>query len=447
MKNYWVRSGFFTLLQRGGSMIFGFGGFYLLIRTLSKDDFGDWALFVSVTALIEVARNGLIQNGLIKFSVGADVNEAKHIQNAGLFLNFSLTVFSCLFLLLIGPMLADLWNSPQISHLFAFYCLTTIVLIPFQQSSYLQQANFDFKSMSIMNLMRQGLFFGAIIYSNMMNISITLNDLNLYLFIASFISSIYGYISVRKYFQLVFKLDWSWVSRLFHYGKYSFGTNASGMLFNSIDQMMLGAMMGSAEVALYNASSRINNLLDVPISTMSSIVFPKSTLNANSKPMMKHMYEKSVAALLLFLIPVVVVAMLIPGFILKIVAGSAYQDGAPVLIVILLFTLFQPFMRQFGTVLDAYNKPNVNFFFILLSASLNLILNFVFIKQFGVIGAAFGTLISLAITTIINLIVLHRLFGVSFISILWYMKEFVFLIKDKLVVFINHFYSKFFIAV
>ena len=53
--------------QRVTSLITGFGGFYILVRILSKDDLGAWALFISVTALIEVARGGLIQTAQIKY--------------------------------------------------------------------------------------------------------------------------------------------------------------------------------------------------------------------------------------------------------------------------------------------------------------------------------------------------------------------------------------------
>ena len=64
-KGYWIRSGAYTILQRSSMLLFGVGSFMLLVRMLSKEDFGVWSLFLSVATLFEVARNGLIQNALI----------------------------------------------------------------------------------------------------------------------------------------------------------------------------------------------------------------------------------------------------------------------------------------------------------------------------------------------------------------------------------------------
>ena len=67
MKNYWFKSAFYTIGERLLSLIFGFGSIYLLLRNLTKEDFGTWALFLTITTLVELARIGFIQSGLIKF--------------------------------------------------------------------------------------------------------------------------------------------------------------------------------------------------------------------------------------------------------------------------------------------------------------------------------------------------------------------------------------------
>lgn len=56
----WFRAGFFTLADRFAGLVLAFGSLYCLLRLLSKEDFGTWALFLTVAAFIEVARNGLI---------------------------------------------------------------------------------------------------------------------------------------------------------------------------------------------------------------------------------------------------------------------------------------------------------------------------------------------------------------------------------------------------
>jgi lipopolysaccharide exporter len=416
MKNYWIHSGFYTFLQRFSTLIFGFGGFYLLIRMQSKQDFGVWALVITITALLEVARNGLIQNGLIKFSLGASPQEQPAIQTAALTLNILLTIASCIFLLVSGPFFEKAWNAPGVSTVFNIYCLTAIALIPFQQFSYLQQSRFDFKSLSIMYFIRQGSFFSVIFIYYILFHHISIESLAWWLLMSSVFSSIGGYFMVKKY---LFISQWPtlfWVKKLFHYGKFSFGTNVSGMLFSSVDQMMLGAMIGTSQVAIYNASSKINNLIEVPISTIASIVFPQTSLKAggNDHDGVRHMYEKSVAVLLAMILPVIIIASIIPSYILTLIAGASYAEYSGILIVILLFTLFQPFTRQFGTIMDSLGKPDINFYCIAISAGINLGLNFILIPLMGMYGAAISTLIALVIATVINLYLLKKLIGVSF---------------------------------
>jgi len=86
-KKYWLRSGFFTMMHRGVNFILGFLGFMLLVRLFSPAEFGVWVLFISIISIIDMGRNGFLQNGLIKFLVNQNLAEEKKIQTAALILN------------------------------------------------------------------------------------------------------------------------------------------------------------------------------------------------------------------------------------------------------------------------------------------------------------------------------------------------------------------------
>ena len=106
--------------------------------------------------------------------------------------------------------------------------------------------------------------------------------------------------------------------------------------------------------------------------------------------------------------------------ILKIVAGESYVDAAPILRITMLYGLFVPFARQFGTMLDAMGKPKVNFAIVMLSALLNILFNYIFISRWGLIGAAYGTLITYLIVFIINQIILFQELRVQPFNTLYY---------------------------
>jgi O-antigen/teichoic acid export membrane protein len=59
---YWLKSAILTVLQSMSGVLLGFGSFYMLVRLLTKYEFGAWTLFTATTTILEFVRNGLVQN-------------------------------------------------------------------------------------------------------------------------------------------------------------------------------------------------------------------------------------------------------------------------------------------------------------------------------------------------------------------------------------------------
>jgi|GEM_PF-4656230 len=91
--SYWMKSGVYTILQRVTNLFTGFGSFFILVRTFDKDEMGAYALFLTVSSLIEVSKNGLIQNAQIKYSASASEEEYPKILSASFTLNVLIAVF------------------------------------------------------------------------------------------------------------------------------------------------------------------------------------------------------------------------------------------------------------------------------------------------------------------------------------------------------------------
>ena len=83
---YWLRSGFFTLVERFALQALGMGTVMILLRAFAQhqETYGVWVLYTVVAAFLEVARNGLIQNALVKYISGAEEDEYRRIATASL---------------------------------------------------------------------------------------------------------------------------------------------------------------------------------------------------------------------------------------------------------------------------------------------------------------------------------------------------------------------------
>jgi len=415
----------YTLLERIFSLLFGVGSFFFLIRVLSKESFGVWAIFLAVTSVIEVGRNGLIQNAQIKYLSSSGEEEHPQIITASTVLNVLLTLLSVLVIVCFAHLFAVIWKNSVLQTMLYIYTATTILLIPCSQFSFIQQANLDFKGIFWTNFARQGIMFFYILIACLFKSPITLINLTIVQIVSAASGAIIAFFTARKFLVWTTKVDWAWVKKLFHFGKYVFGTNVSSMFFKSMDQLMLGYFIGPASVAVYNTAVRISNLVEVPTTSIASIVFPQSARRVASEGLsaVKYLYERSVALIIILILPFFLAIIFFPEFIITLVAGAKYTDTAPILQVTILYSMFIPFLRQFGTALDSIGKPRLNFYFLVFCAVLNFVFNYIFIGMFGTIGAAYGTLTSYAIIFVLNQFILKRELNVNTFSIFYHIKD------------------------
>lgn len=407
------------------TLIFGFGGFYLLVRIFSKEEFGAWSLFLVAVGLIEVIRQSLVRNGLIRFMASGAPEDHSNIISGSVFLNLGITVLAIIVIQLGIPLLGSMWNAPELTEPFQIYCITSLILIPYFQAEFLLQANMNFKGVFYCNLARSGSFFLFILIAFLGIIDINLTELALLQLVAAIIGMAVGYVFVKEAFVWPRRIDWQWVKKQFHYGKYSVGTGIGAVLNTSLDQFMIGAFLSKPAVASYNIASRFPNLINIPATVFSSLLFPKSArVDVNDKASLKSLFEQSVGANLAMVLPVIAVISIFPEFIIRIVASETYVDAVPLLRIIVLYSLFAPFGRQFGTILDSSGRPDINFYVTMSSALVNVGLNYFLIKAYGTMGAVYGTLTVIVLTFIVMKTILVRLLGISTMGILRQVKDF-----------------------
>lgn len=418
-----IKSGIYAIADRFLGLLFGFGSVYLLLRLLTPPVFGEWALFVTVTALIEVARNGLIQNALIQHLAAAPPDQHRHINTASLALNVSLTLLSMLVLWVGAPLLARLWQAPSLDHLFKLYALTTLVLVPFSQALFLQQANTNFAAILYSNAVRQGVFFGYVAYLFARHQTPSLYALGLCQLWAAVAAAAAALYLARHYWQLSWQVQGQWVWRLFHFGKYVLGTNLAAMIYKSVDKMMLGSLLSDkVPVATYDLAIRINNLNEVPTLALAATLFPESAKRAQQSDTteLRQLYEQSVGIMLAMVLPGVVAVCLFPALVIRLFAGSQYMYAIEVVQLTALYSLFLPFAVQFGTVFDAMGKPQLNFGFVALGTMVNAAINYFLIRRYGLNGAVYATLITFVLTFVGNQYLLRRVLGVRFGAIIYH---------------------------
>ena len=424
--NYWLVSGTLSILQNFSGVFFGFASFFVLVRSVSKADFGAWVLFMSTIMIMESIRTGLIQMALIRYLAANEPDKHPSIITASAILSGIVTIFCVVLNLLFSGYLAALWDSPQLTDLFLVYNIGFVLSGILNLFNYIEQAYLSFKGIFLTNLVRQAVFFLFVAGAFFFDYPVQLIELVWVQVVSLVAATLLAYFFVNDKLRFSLADCWAWTSKLFGYGKYAFGTLISSMLSGTLDQMMLGAMLSPAASGAYNIAVRVANLTDIPTNAMAVIVFPQSAkrMAEEGKSAIKYLYERSVGITLALLLPAILFLYVFADWTISLIAGERFDDSIPLLKITLLYSVLVPFGRQFGNILDSIGKTKTTFLVVLLNTVINLGLNYLLIKKIGIMGAAYATMISSFIGFIIAQIILKKEASVNVLNTFVYMFRF-----------------------
>jgi len=214
---------------------------------------------------------------------------------------------------------------------------------------------------------------------------------------------LFGGVGLLTAYQLVTKracflrFSTTWARRLF---KDCWPLILSGlmmMVYNRIDQVMLGQMLGNHSVGIYSVAVKLAELWYIfPLMALNSM-FP-AILEAKKSGdaefylirVQKVMNLMAVIAYL-FIVPL----SLFSKTIINLLYGSAYAESGPILAVYVLAGIFYllGYTREYWVTTE--NLTRFCMYSTGLGAILNVILNIYLIPAYGAIGAAYATLISI----------------------------------------------------
>ncbi len=428
--DYWIRSSKFSAITKVFSLVCNLLIFTILARTLGRTEYGVWGLFTTISATLFTARTSLIRNGFIRFMNQTGKDENKHLQASAFVLSLSITIFFAIIFLIFAPTIADLLNAPGLEVMLRWYAFTMFLTTISSQSEMSLTAHLQFKYVTYMYLLRQTFLVSVIALYWAFDLKLTPAILSIIYMCSIAVGMVAGFIFSRNILRLSFQNYRKWLPQLWGFGKFVFGTNVSAQLFRSADGFITSALISPAVSGLYNASNRISNLVDMPSNVLADVAFAKAVrIDNKNSAAVKNMYEKTTGAIIVFSIPALVFVLLFAEYILYFLAGPAFVDAAPILRITAFFGFILPFLKQYGTIMDATGYPNINFQTNLLSCVLNIIFNVIGIHFLGFLGAAIGTATTYFITFCVTQRILNKKFGISFFQVLrntWTFYELIF---------------------
>ena len=188
-------------------------------------------------------------------------------------------------------------------------------------------------------------------------------------------------------------------------------------LMHWMDILMLGYFTDTVTVGLYHPAARTAGLLQAILLSFMSIYAPMiSQLHAKGdSTAMSSLYKLISRWLITFSIPLAIIFISFSSKIM-LVFGAEYISSSSILIVLTIATFFQTVLGGAGPILSMSGYTRIVFWNSLVAFMLNIILNIILIPKYGIMGAAWATLISLLVIGVLRIIEVKKILGLSMYS-------------------------------
>ena len=396
-----VRASFWFLicsfLQKGISMITT----PIFTRIMSTSDYGQYGVFNSwygiITIIVALGLTGGVHTqGLVKYD-----KDRKIFSSSLQGLTVSLVVGWLLIYLIFRAFWNTLFKLSTVQMLSMFIIIWTTAVFGFWANE--QRVTYSYKALVIVTLLSS-------VLKPAIEIVLVLNSED------KATGRIIGWVIAD-----ILTFSWMFVSQLrkgkTFYSKtfwtYALGFNLplvphylSQTVLNSADRIMIERMVGSSEAGIYNLAYSISLIMTLFNTALAQTISP-------------WMYQKikerrgkdiaPIAYITLILIAAVNLALiLLAPEAVRIFAPKEYYEAIWVIPPVAMSVYFMYAYDLFAKFAFYYEKTKVIMTASILGALLNVVLNYIFIKQFGYIAAGYTTLVCFMVYSVAHYIFMRK---------------------------------------
>jgi len=366
---------FQSLLGNGIMAVCGMLTLAILYRKLSVVDMGVYIFFMAILGLIDTLRAGFLTITFIKFYSGTEKSRAEQIAGSAWVIALFITGMSVVVNIptyFISSYVTDL----GLVLFLKYFSLISIITLPSFMANCVVQADKRFDRLFWLRIMTQGSF-TLIIFLLAVLDKITLNSALLTYAISNLLSSLLVLFLRWTMIRTVKDADKPTIMELFHFGKYSMGTNISSNLFSVTNTFVINFFIGPAALAIFNLGGKLIQIIEIPLLSFAASGMPilSAHYNRGEKTEMMYTLKKLIGMMTIALVPVVVVSIIFAEPIIHLIGGKGYiANETPNLFrLFMTIALLFPADRFFALGLDVIHQPKINFYKILVMLVVNVV--------------------------------------------------------------------------
>jgi O-antigen/teichoic acid export membrane protein len=375
---------FQSLMANGMMAAFGMITLSILYRHLSVVDIGIYIFFLAIIGLIDTLRAGFLTIAFVKFFSGTERERGLTVAGSAWFIAL---VISGIFLVFNVPtyFISKYVSDEGLALFLKYFALISIITLPCFMADCVVQASKRFDRLLWLRIFTQGSYTLCIFVLAFLG-KITLTSVLYTYILSNLFASLMVLILNWTMVSALKHADKPTISELFHFGKYSMGTNISSNLFGVTNTFIINFLIGPAALAMYNLGGKLLQIIEIPLLSFATSGMPllSSYYNKGDKEGMMYTLKKLIGMLTIVLVPVVIIANLFAEPIMHLIGGKGYvSNEAPNLFrIFITIALLYPADRFFALGIDVIHQPKINFYKILVMLIVNVIAVFIGISLY-----------------------------------------------------------------
>ncbi|MFH1938424.1 MAG: flippase [Patescibacteria group bacterium] len=213
----------------------------------------------------------------------------------------------------------------------------------------------------------------------------------------------------RKYIPISFQFDFSYWRILL---KNSFPLALASifvLIYFRLDTIMLSLMKPITDVGIYNLAYKfLESLLFFPAMFVGLMMPLMSKYAFSAKKKFKDIIQKTLDILLIFIIPLMIGTFFLSQRLVVLVGGEDFILSGEVLNILIIATGIIFLGVLFSNMIIALEKQKALVYIYGLGAIINLVTNFIFIPRYSYHGAAWTTVLTELVVTVLMMVVIYK---------------------------------------
>lgn len=404
-------TGFFSIfLATVFSKVITFLGGIILVRILSKSDYGIYAYVNNCFSMLFLLNDLGIASAALQYLTENNKNEEKQIAILKYTIKISLIVsIATALIILLSPYFYP-YTMAEGKHMTPVLFLVPVITIISSVLSVVLRANLENKKYSKLQI-----FTTAVTYIVLILFSIILGwqgaviSKYVYEVIILIYSICLSYYYIRKIKKKNNNFDREEKKGFIKYAFASWMNNTISSLLLVIDTFLIGYMIATPEiVATYNVGSKLPYALTFLPTCIAIYIIPYF-IQHNKEPKWLHKnFHTLIKYSLLGFGVLCTLLIILSKPIFAIVFGEQYYDAIPIYIFLVIGLFFASALKYpCVNILSSLRKVKVTIIINIICFVVNFISNIIFIRWLGIVGAAITTMITDTLAAVIYVLYLR----------------------------------------